>query len=80
MGDVFLNYDEAGRAYFRRLVYCNILFYLMLAFAVVFIMVDIIIVIIAGLLVAIASLLYAFYFIQKNPPTGSTNSIDGKIA
>jgi hypothetical protein len=69
MGDLFLTYDDTGREYCRRLIFCNILFYIMMAFAVVFYMVDIIIILLAAVSVAVASLVYALYFIQKNPPT-----------
>ena len=70
MGDVFLTYDDKGRGYFRRLVYVNIAFYIMMGLAAVFLVVDITILVLAILLSAAASILYAFHFIQKNPPQG----------
>ncbi len=46
----------------------------MLGLGVVFVLVDIIIVILAILLGGVASLVYVFYFIRKNPPTESEES------
>ena len=74
MGDVFLTYSDEGTEYFRRLICCNILFSIMLGLGVVFVLVDIIIVILAILLGGVASLVYVFYFIRKNPPTESEES------
>ncbi|MFW9886869.1 MAG: hypothetical protein ACFFER_01725 [Candidatus Thorarchaeota archaeon] len=70
MGDVFLTYDDKGRGYFRRLVYVNIAFYIMMGLAAVFLVVDITILVLAILLSAGASILYAFHFIRRNPPRG----------
>jgi hypothetical protein len=68
MGDVFLTYDETGRAYFRRLVVLNILALTVFAFIFVVTTVDIIVVILPAAFVAGASLVYALFFISKNPP------------
>ena len=71
MGDVFLLYEDTGREYFRRLVFCNILFCIVMALGVVFYLVDIFIIYLAIILAAVSSIFYALYFIQKNPPTRS---------
>ncbi len=68
MGDFFLTHDQTGRAYLRRLFYCNILIYVLMAVFVVVYLVDIIILILVVALTAIASLIYALYFVLRNPP------------
>ena len=68
MGDVYLTYDESGRAYFRRWVYLNILVLVVTGFFFLFTTVDIIIIILPAALIAGSSLVYALYFIRKNPP------------
>lgn len=68
MGDFFLTYDETGRTYFRRLIYANVLLYIVFAFIFAIYMVDITILILAAVSVASTSFAYALYFISKNPP------------
>lgn len=68
MGDVYLDYDDSSRAYFKRWVYLNILVLIVAGLFYVFTTVDIIIIILPAALVACTSLFYALYFIWKNPP------------
>lgn len=71
MGDLYLTYDDGG-AYQRRWVYLNIL--CLVLFVVVggyYYVVNnwgFIVIIIPAALVAGSSLIYALYFIRKNPP------------
>ncbi|MBY8997865.1 MAG: hypothetical protein KGD60_09040 [Candidatus Thorarchaeota archaeon] len=67
MGDVYLTYDDGG-TYFRRWVYLNILVLIVTGFFFVVTTVDIIIILLPAALVAGTSLVYALYFIRKNPP------------
>ena len=73
MGDVYLTYDERGKAYFRRWVYLNIL--TLIVWGIIFIVtnVDIIFIILPAGFVAGTSLIYALYFIRKNPPNEPSN-------
>ncbi len=68
MGDFFLTHTDEGRAYLRRLFYLNILWIIIIAFLTIVFMVDLTILIIAAALLASASLIYALYFVIKNPP------------
>jgi len=68
MGDFFLIHNDEGKAYLRRLFYVNILLYAVMAFLAIINMVDLIILILSAAILAIASLIYALYFILKNPP------------
>ncbi len=71
MGDFFLTYGE-GESYFRRLVYANIILYVVMAIVIVsafiLFMVDIIILILIALIAGIASLACSLLFISRNPP------------
>ena len=72
MGDVYLTYDDGG-AYQRRWVYLTLLctVILLLVPGLSFVTtnnLEIIVIIIPAALVAGTSLIYALYFIQKNPP------------
>lgn len=68
MGDFFLTYDESGKAYLRRLFYFNVLFYPVMGLVAVVYMIDVLVVIFAASLLACGSLIYAAYFIIRNPP------------
>ena len=68
MGDFFLTYDESGKAYLRRLFYFNVLLYPVMGLVAVVYMVDILVVIFSASLLACGSLIYAVYFILRNPP------------
>lgn len=68
MGDVFLQYNETGRRYFRRLIYVNILFYILVAIIFVITTVNIVILLLIVFSASIVSIVYAVYFIHKNPP------------
>ena len=72
MGDVYLTYDDGG-AYQRRWVYLTLLctVILLLVPGLSFVTtnnLEIIVIIIPAALVAVTSLIYALYFVQKNPP------------
>ncbi|MFX1483562.1 MAG: hypothetical protein ACFFCP_10265 [Promethearchaeota archaeon] len=68
MGDFFLTHNEEGREYLRRIFYVNVLFYIMMGLAAVVFMVDFVFLLMLAGLVAVSSLLYAAYFVLKNPP------------
>lgn len=68
MGDFLILDDETGRRYFRRLIYINILLYVLVAIIFVVSTVDVVITLLVASGVSIASLVYAIYFIHKNPP------------
>lgn len=68
MGDFFLQYDETGKRYFRRLIYINILFYVLVAFIFIITAVDIVILLFIAFSASIISIVYAISFIHKNPP------------
>ena len=72
MGDVYLTYDESGKAYFRRWVYLNILLLIMWGIIFVVTNVDVIFIILSGVLVAALSFVYALYFVRKTPPIEPT--------
>ena len=78
MGDVLLTYDEYGREYVRRIICCNILFISMLALTAVFSIVDGFVALLAALSASVVSIVYAFYFIHKNPPA-ETQSASLKV-
>jgi hypothetical protein len=68
MGDVFINYNEYGKKYLKRIFYLNIVFYIIAGIALLLFFSEIIIIISAASFLAVISLIYAFYFIHKNPP------------
>jgi hypothetical protein len=68
MGDVFINYNEYGKKYLKRIFYLNIVFYIIAGIALLLFFSEIIIIISAASFLAVVSLIYAFYFIHKNPP------------
>jgi hypothetical protein len=67
MGDVYLTYGDGG-AYFRRWVYLNIVVLIVMGLFFLFTTVDIIFIVLPAAVMAISSLVYALYFIRKNPP------------
>ncbi len=68
MGDVILVYDEYGRKHYRRLFWMNVFLYIGLGFIFIVGLVDLIIIMSVAFSIAIISLIYALYFIRKNPP------------
>jgi len=68
MGDFFLVHDETGKRYFRRLIYVNIIFYILAAIVYIVATVDVVILLSIAFSASIVSVVYAIYFIQKNPP------------
>jgi hypothetical protein len=68
MGDVFINYDEYGKRYLKRMIYLNVLLYIIMGFAFLFFIADVLIILLIAVLTTAASLVYALYFIRKNPP------------
>ena len=69
MGDFFLTHNEEGRAYFRRLIYLNILLYIIGAIIIVVFTVDPIILIIAVCIILFATIAHILHYIYKNPPS-----------
>ena len=68
MGDFFIQYDDSGRRYFRRLIYANILLYVLMVIVFVVSSVDIVILLLTACSVSIISIVNAIYFIHRNPP------------
>jgi hypothetical protein len=68
MGDVFINYDEYGRKYLRRIVYLNVILYIIIGIALLLFWVDAFLLLLLAFIAAGTSLAYVFYFIRKNPP------------
>jgi hypothetical protein len=68
MGDVFINYDEYGKRYLKRMIYLNVLLYIIMGFAFLFFIADVLIILLIAVLTTAASLVYSLYFIRKNPP------------
>lgn len=68
MGDFLLVHDESGKRYFRRIIYVNILFYAAMGFLFILYIIDLLILVLGAVVAALASLVYAVYFILKNPP------------
>jgi hypothetical protein len=77
MGDVFISYDEYGKKYLRRIVYLTVLLYIVMGIAFVLFMADILILLLAVILTAAASLAYALYFIHKHPPLDYPENLSG---
>ncbi|TFH07099.1 MAG: hypothetical protein E4H14_09270 [Candidatus Thorarchaeota archaeon] len=69
MGDFLLTYNKEGKAYFRRLVYLNILLYIIGAIIIVVLVLDTIILIITVCIILSATILHILHFIYKNPPS-----------
>ncbi|MFW9769519.1 MAG: hypothetical protein ACFFF9_08275 [Candidatus Thorarchaeota archaeon] len=67
MGDYFLTYGS-GESYLKRVVYVNILLYVVLIIALIVFMVDIVILVLIAIIAVVASLAYSLFFIMKNPP------------
>ncbi|MHA3964277.1 MAG: hypothetical protein AM325_012155 [Candidatus Thorarchaeota archaeon SMTZ1-45] len=68
MGDVILVYDEYGRTHYKRLFWMNVVLYVILGIIVIVGLVDLIIIVVVAFSIAMLSLIYALYFIRKNPP------------
>jgi hypothetical protein len=68
MGDVFINYNEYGKKYLKRIFYLNIMFYIIAGIALLLFFSEIIVIVSAASFLAVISLIYALYFIHKNPP------------
>ena len=68
MGDYFLTYGE-GESYFRRLIYVNILLYVVMAIAFIVFMVDIVVLALIAIIAGVASVAYALFFVARNPPS-----------
>ncbi|MGY5872894.1 MAG: hypothetical protein RTV72_11655 [Candidatus Thorarchaeota archaeon] len=69
MGDFFLTYNEEGQAYFRRLIYLNILLYILMGIIFIVNLLDLITLVIIISTIAVASVIYALYFLYRNPPS-----------
>ena len=69
MGDFFLTYNEDGRTYFRRLIYLNILLYIILAIIFLVWLLDPIILITIVCIILLATILQILYYLYKNPPS-----------
>jgi len=69
MGDFLLTHNEEGRAYFRRLIYLNILLYIIGAIIIVVLVVDTITLIIIVSIILIATILHILHYLHKNPPS-----------
>ena len=69
MGDFFLTYNEDGRTYFRRLIYVNILLYIILAISFLVWLLDPIILIAIACIILLATILHLLYYLYKNPPS-----------
>ncbi|TFG32980.1 hypothetical protein EU527_09050 [Candidatus Thorarchaeota archaeon] len=70
MGDFILTHDDSGKAYFQRIIYLNIILYVLGGIAFMIFMFDIIVLVVIAIFGLSLSLLYLGYFIYKNPPTG----------
>ncbi len=68
MGDVFITYDEYGKKYIRRMIYLNVLLYVMMGILFLLFMVDTLILMLTAIIATIVSFVYVLYFIQKHPP------------
>ena len=60
LGNLILVYDEYGRTHYRRLLWMNVLLYIVLEIIFIVGFVDFIVIIFAAFSVAVASLVYAF--------------------
>lgn len=69
MGDFFLIHNEEGRAYFRRLIYLNIILYIILAYVFLVWAVGQTMVIIIACIILLATILHILYYLYKNPPS-----------
>lgn len=68
MGDVFITYDEYGQKYIRRIIYLNVLLYVVAAILFVLYMVDALTVVLIAVIATMVSFFYVLYFIHKHPP------------
>jgi hypothetical protein len=68
LGDYLLTYGE-GESYFKRLIYVNILLYVVMAIAFIVYMVDIVILALIAIVTVVVSLAYALFFLKRNPPS-----------
>jgi hypothetical protein len=68
MGDYFLTYGE-GESYLKRVIYVNILLYVVMAIAFIVYMVDIVILVLIAIIAGVVSVAYALFFLARNPPS-----------
>ncbi|MFW9961339.1 MAG: hypothetical protein ACFFDV_09990 [Candidatus Thorarchaeota archaeon] len=68
MGDVLITYDEYGQKYLRRVVYLNVLLYIMMGILFLLFTVDILILILTAIIAVMVSFVYVLYFIHRHPP------------
>lgn len=69
MGDFFLVHNEEGRAYVRRLIYLNVILYIILAYVFLVWTVGQTMVIIIACIILLATILHILYYLYKNPPS-----------
>lgn len=68
MGDFLLVHDESGRGYYERVIFLTILLCVIGVFSVISLRVNIVAAIVIALLGSVVLVLFAGYFIYKNPP------------
>ena len=76
MGDFFLMHDETGKRYFRRLIYINILFYVLVVIIFIVTTVNIVILLSLAFIGSVISLFYVAYFIYRNPPKDYSEELE----
>lgn len=68
LGDVYINYEDSGRAYFRRAMLVNVLLIVFGAIISIFFLFDIIVLIVLGILALSITIIYLIHYLIVNKP------------
>jgi hypothetical protein len=68
LGDVYINYEDSGRTYFRRAMFINILLIVFGAIISIFFLFDFIVLIVLGILALTTTIIYLVHFLIVNKP------------
>ncbi|MGY5880872.1 MAG: hypothetical protein RTV31_11510 [Candidatus Thorarchaeota archaeon] len=75
MADVYINYEDSGRKYFRRAMYINIMLLLWAVIMYIFFTFDIIVLVTLGISALGLLIIYLVYFLLTNKPIVSHSKI-----
>lgn len=70
MGDVYINYEDSGRAYFRRAMWVNIMIIIWGVILCIYFMVPFVYFILLGIIATAGTIIYLVHYLIVNKPNG----------